>query len=382
MGRGSYPAVVNFEGSLGACVVSWSWASSTQSAAQTSSISTTTSEMNVQSFSPATPVTHSSFVRAGDAEPSNSPVSCCTRDGTVLEGRTNETRSMLRDFLDRLGYQDPQTPLNPRLRNEAADDIESWGVGLSKQIIEGLVDTACSIAESAYAHLPYEHQLFIALYTAHFVYVDDLGNRDLESLGQFHRRYATREDMPDPVLGRIVQQFRDMYRLYPRLSADAIIAGSLETLIGMYIEYATKNVPAVPGATMYAPFLRQKTADGLAYAFFNFVKGWRDPSDTYHLHVMPALDRLTQTINDILSFYKEIVRGENDTYIGLQAAAAKKDPHVVLREVIEETFTLIRMVEDLTANDAELAAICKSYVMGYVEFHVRAGRYCLGEILA
>ncbi|KAI0662060.1 terpenoid synthase [Cubamyces menziesii] len=317
-----------------------------------------------------------------EAKPSSEPIIRGNRDDSVPEECINETRRILRDFLDRLEYQDPHTPINPRLRNEVMIDVVSWDTGLSTQIIEGIVDSSCSIAESAYPHLPYEHQLFVALYTTYFIYIDDLGNRDLEMLGDFHRRYANREDMSDPVLERIVRQFRDIYGLYPRLDADAIIAGSIETLVGMYIEFSTKDVPAIPGATTYAPFIRRKTGDGLAYALFSFAKGVRDPSDKFYLQVLPALEYLTLSINDILSFYKETVGGETDAYIYLLAIAERKDPHEVLREVVEETFASIRMVEDLTSRDPELAAVCKSYIIGYVEFHFRAGRYRLDEVLA
>ncbi|KAJ8473610.1 hypothetical protein ONZ51_g7753 [Trametes cubensis] len=212
---------------------------------------------------------------------------CDSHDESVPEERINETRHILRDFLDRLEYQNLRTPSNLRLRNEVTIYVVSWDAGLSTQIIEGIVDSSCSIAESAYPHLPYEHQLFVALYTTYFIYIDDLGNRDLEMLGDFHRRYATREDMLDPVMERIVRQFQEVYRLYPRLNANAIIAGTLETLIGMYIEFSTKDVPAVPGTTMYASFIRQKTGDGLAYTLFNFVKGARGSSDTVYLQVLP-----------------------------------------------------------------------------------------------
>ncbi|KAH9889838.1 terpenoid synthase [Cubamyces lactineus] len=337
------------------------------------------------------------------SESSSELVVCDTRDGSVPEDSIDEITRILRDFLERLGYEDPHTPINPRLRKEVAEDVMSWDVGLTTQIAEGLVDTGCSIVESAYPHLSYEHQLFVALYTTYFVYVDDLGNRNLELLGEFNRRYATREDMPDPVLERIVRQFRDIYRLYPRINADAIIASSLETLVGMYIEFSTRDMPAVPGGTMYAPFIRRKTGDGLAYALFNFAKGVRDPSDTSYLQVLPMLEYLSLSIkydmlrrlllspvaharliahSDILSFYKETVGGETDTYICLQATAARKDPHAVLQDLVDETLKSIRMVEDLTASDPELSAICKGHLMGYVEYHIRAGRYRLEDILA
>ena len=119
------------------------------------------------------------------------------------------------------------------------------------------------------------------------VYVDDLGQRDLEALGEFVRRYFARQDLQDTVLTRIVQQFQEMYEYYPRLSADTINSKSVEARIGMYIEFTAKDMSVVPGATMYPSFLRLKTGIGASYALFNFVKGWRDPSDNFYLQLIP-----------------------------------------------------------------------------------------------
>ncbi|KAI0662061.1 terpenoid synthase [Cubamyces menziesii] len=289
-----------------------------------------------------------------------------------------EVKRILRDFLTRLRYRSPHTPVNTRLRKECRDEIVSWNANLSAAYIDALNDTCCTIAESAYAHTPYEHQLLIAIYTTYMVYVDDLGQRDLEALGEFVRRFVARQDLQDTVLTRIVQQFQEMYEYYPRLSADTINSKSVEALIGMYIEFTAKDMSVVPGATMYPSFLRLKTGIGASYALFNFVKGWRDPSDNFYLQLIPAIESFTDAIK--LSFYKEWLGGETDNYVHLRAAAEQKDPVVVLRELAEETLATIVQVQELTASDPELSPILHSYLMGYLEFHFRARRYHLEDL--
>ncbi|KAJ8473611.1 hypothetical protein ONZ51_g7752 [Trametes cubensis] len=291
-----------------------------------------------------------------------------------------EVKRILRDFLTRLRYRSPHTPVNARLRKECRDEIVSWDANLSAAYIDALNDTCCTIAESAYAHTPYQHQLLIAIYTTYMVYVDDLGQRDLEALGEFVRRFVARQDLQDTVLTRIVQQFQEIYDYYPRLSADTINSKSVEALIGMYIEFTAKDMSVVPGATMYPSFLRLKTGIGASYALFNFVKGWRDPSDNFYLQLIPAIESFTDAINDVLSFYKESLGGETDNYVHLRAAAERKDPVVVLRELAEETLTTIVQVQELTASDPELSSILHSYLMGYLEFHFRARRYHLEDL--
>ncbi|KAI8986210.1 terpenoid synthase [Trametes punicea] len=291
-----------------------------------------------------------------------------------------ETKHILRDFLSRLRYRAPHTPLDYRMRKEVEDEIVSWDADLSPAYIAALTDTSCSIAECAYAHTSYQHQLLVAIYTAYAVYVDDLGSRDLEALGEFVKRFVAHQDLQDPVLARFVRQFQDMYVYYPRLSADNINAKSIEALIGMYIEFTAKDMVVAPGATMYPAFLRLKTGIGAAYALFNFVKGWRDPSDNFYLQLIPEIERYTDAINDILSFYKETLEGETDNYIHLRAAAEKKDPVVVLRELANETLESIRKVQSLTSSDKQITDILRRYIMGYVEFHFRARRYRLEDL--
>ncbi|KAJ3013109.1 hypothetical protein NUW54_g1684 [Trametes sanguinea] len=207
-----------------------------------------------------------------------------------------ETIRILRQFLSALQYRAPHTPVNHELRKEVADEILSWEAGVSMQYVEALTDTCCTIAESAYRHTSYQHQLLIAIYTTYCVYIDDLGHRDLDALGQFVRRFIARQDLQDPVLQRFVRQFQDMYEYYPRLSADIVNAKSLDAFIGMYIEFTAKDMVVAPGATMYPAFLRLKTGIGISYTLFNFVKGWRDPSDNFYLQLAPEIEQFTDAI--------------------------------------------------------------------------------------
>ncbi|KAJ2986476.1 hypothetical protein NUW54_g9754 [Trametes sanguinea] len=291
-----------------------------------------------------------------------------------------EAKCILRDFLARMRYSSPNTPPNATLRAEVVQNIRSWNAGFTPEAIEAVTDTSCSIAESSYPHTSYHHQHLVALYTAQLVYVDDLGARDLNALGECIRRFVGRKHVEHPALQRIFCQFQEMYKYYPHVSADAINTNTVECLVGMYIEYTTKNMAVLPEATRYPWFLRLRSGDGSAYSLFNFVKKWNDPSDLYYLQLLPALEHFTIATNDILSFYKEALGGETETYIHLRASAEGKDPLTVLRDVVDETLRSIREVRQLASAHPKLEAICESYLMGYVEFHIRAKRYRLDEL--
>ncbi len=64
-----------------------------------------------------------------------------------------------------------------------------------------------------------------------------------------------------------------------------------------------------------------------------------------------------------LSFYKESMDGETNTYIYQRANAENADPLVVLRNLCDDTLDMIRRIGDLTSSDPQLADICRSYLM-------------------
>ncbi|KAH9846106.1 terpenoid synthase [Lenzites betulinus] len=289
-------------------------------------------------------------------------------------------KQAIHSFLDRAHYHDPKTAPNADLRGAVAAEIMSLNAELSTHFIAGMVDTSCTLTETAFAHLPYEHQLFVSLRTAYVAYVDDLGQRDLEALRLFGQRIATRKSHAEPVLERVALQFEDVYTLFPRLGADSINASTLAWIVGCYIEFTTKGMAVVPGALRYPSYVRNMSGISLCYSFFNFAKGWRVLDDNSYLQIIPELVFCTDHINDILSFYKEWLDGETNNYICSRAVAEGRDELAVLNDVCEEVLDTMRRVAEITSSDTSLADICRGYLMGNIEFHFRAKRYRLAEL--
>ncbi|KAI0822012.1 terpenoid synthase [Trametes gibbosa] len=295
-------------------------------------------------------------------------------------GVSAEAKAIIYNFLTRLRYQVPHITFSLKLRAEISAEIVSWDAKLSPKYIEGLVEVSCIVAQSAYTHISYEHQHIVARYAAHTIYIDDLGCRDLEAVAQFGRRLVAHEKFGDASMERLAVLLRDMEAFYPRLTCDLITVATLNFMAGIHNELISKERGGVPGAISFPWYMRQKTGIGSAFVLFNFVKDWRDPADNIHLQLLPDIEFYTNTMNDVLSFYKESLVGETNNFIHLRAAAERKDPLTVLHEVAEETLETIYRVDALTASDAQLSQICRSYLGGYTEFHLRVARYRLGEL--
>ena len=195
--------------------------------------------------------------------------------------------SAIRSFLQRLPYHTLGTQQNLELRREVTEDIVSWDAGLTSDVIAQITDTACGIAECAYAHTSYEHQRFVALYTAYLVFVDDLGHANIEFVGQFVQRLARGEVQPIPALRRLQELLATVHEYYPRVSADAIVTSTLNGVSGMYTELTTKGNAVLPGATRYPYYFRLRTGVASGYAHMNFTKEWVENFGHEYLQILP-----------------------------------------------------------------------------------------------
>ena len=196
-------------------------------------------------------------------------------------------KDVLQGFLKAVSYRSPHTRQNPRLRQETTAEIVSWDAGLSWNFINALTDTCCTIAECAYAHTSYEHQLLISIYTTYLVYADDVGQHNVEAVGQFVQRFTRREPQLVSVLDRLAALLGTLHDYYPRVSADAIINNTLDSLTAMYIELMTQGTTIPPAAARYPLYLRLKTGIGSAYTHFNFTKDLVEGTGLSYLQMIP-----------------------------------------------------------------------------------------------
>ncbi|KAI0770506.1 terpenoid synthase [Fomes fomentarius] len=292
----------------------------------------------------------------------------------------NAIKCILQEFLGNVRYRSQQTPQNPEIRGAVTAEIVSWDRALSWTYINALTDTSCTVAECAYPHTSYEHQLLIALYTAYLTYADDVGQHNVEAVGQFVRRFTQKAPQLDPAFDRLTALLGTMYGFYPYTSGDGIINNTLDSLTGMYIELTTQGGVIAPAAARYPYYLRLKTGIASAYAHFNFTRDWAVGAGMSYLQMLPDLELIIVGVNDILSFYKETLAGETDNYVHMRAVAERKPPIKVLRQLADEVLDSVSRLEELAAAQSGLDRIFRSFLMGYIEFHFNARRYHMEDL--
>ncbi|KAG8892804.1 hypothetical protein FRC00_011488 [Tulasnella sp. 408] len=159
-----------------------------------------------------------------------------------------------------------------------------------------------------------------------------------------------------------------------------IVSGSLEFLTATYIETTTKNLKLSNHATPYPWFLRSRSGVGVVYGHMAFPK-----SDSYdfksYIQLAPEFEKLVSLSNDVLSYYKEALAGETNSFLMNRAAIENKDPLVVLREIAAESAANIRRIVDIASEQGdEVRKLALNFAYGYIEFHMLTPRYRLEEL--
>nr|WMM66776.1 linalool synthase [Ganoderma sinense] len=286
---------------------------------------------------------------------------------------------LIRDFLDRSDYRSPGSPCDQELRRKLTEELSAWPSDIKPTLVAKIMDGSCVYAETTYAHTTHEHRYFIALYTACLMYVDDLGERNLDAVKRFTSRFAKGEHQPDPILQRLAELLGRAHDLWTQFGADAIIAGTLDAVTAMYIEFTTQGMVVKPSATRFPYYLRTRAGLGPPYIHFVFMNDWRATPESY-LQVLPYMEHWTLGTNDILSFYKEELAGETNNYVHLRTSAEQSSAANVLRHLVEEVLESAGTMDMLTSGDSELAALWQRYMQGYLEFSLKAKRYRLAEL--
>lgn len=162
-----------------------------------------------------------------------------------------------------------------------------------------------------------------------------------------------------------------------------VIKTTLEFVEGTNVENDfSEAVP--PNALRFPRYLRVKTGFAETYAHAIF------PNDTFPEHkyrklYLPALSPLCDIIdftNDILSFYKETIRGtERINYICNVANTTGASALRCLQETVDAVESRVREVQRILEPYPDLLAHCNDYLAAYIGWHIRTtSRYFLDEV--
>ncbi|KAA1475614.1 terpenoid synthase [Dentipellis sp. KUC8613] len=241
------------------------------------------------------------------------------------------------------------------------------------------IPTGVAIAWNAYHHLPDKQtQKYIALLTSLFIYAEDMFKDNNDAILAFHGLFIRRQPQKHRMLDHLANMLLDLPSHFPPTSAvNIMISASLNFITAVGLENGSVVFSPPASASRYPAYARMMSGVSEVYAFFIFTPNI--PLDVY----LPALpDMMTHICyaNDILSFYKEELAGEEENLVYTLARCRGVHPSVALQEVIDDAVAAHRRVlETLMPHKAAFDCYVQ-FAQGYTGFHIASKRYRLDEL--
>ncbi|EIN12178.1 terpenoid synthase [Punctularia strigosozonata HHB-11173 SS5] len=239
--------------------------------------------------------------------------------------------------------------------------------------------TGVSLATHAFGHCSEDIQAFVAVYTTHLLYLDETFVKDTDGLREFNSRLICGQKQTNPTLDSLVQVIRDIAGRYEATRANIMVASTLNFATALLLDFDTKNMPLSFGAVNYPWFSRVLSGAAEAFAFFIFPP--ETPLPTI-IQAIPDIMIFLNNGNDVLSFYKEALAGEELNHISLLAAVNETTKTNSLSRIASETVSAHRRVKNLLKSHPPALEAYNAFSHGYIEFHMTAERYRLREIVS
>ncbi|KAM0458708.1 hypothetical protein ACHAPV_006100 [Trichoderma viride] len=232
---------------------------------------------------------------------------------------------------------------------------------------------------------PLEHQVLVAHSTIFFFHADDLLDNKPDTIRNLQLNLSTGQPLGDPVLEWYVHEVMPTMwkKLHPTVASMSVTA-VYDFCNGVGIEGLTAGQDVKPDAPKYPDWLRFKT--GLSPMYSLLVVGCATDAqlpkgglDKY-AQVIPDVVVFTNIVNDVLSFYKEMLAEETGNYIDQRAQREQCDILTALQKVADEGVEAGERVLAALANAPEYQDNFKAFAKGFVHFHTATPRYRLESL--
>lgn len=299
---------------------------------------------------------------------------------------TNDLGNILSQFLDSIDFHQRLPEYDFSLEQPVMDHFEdqAWPEQYKDKAVRMAKWMSTGIG-MCYPFADKTDQIAFGIHGVYVLLLDDMTKELGSSMDDFASNIVLGRPQGSPVLQSLVHWLGGSPTYQGPFAAAMTIKSTIEFVRGCIVERDYDGKMKVPfGATSFPNYLRSKTGIAEPFAHFCF------PEDLYpeqrYLHVyLPVLQDLCDFINhtnDILSFYKESLLGDESlTYV----------PNYALAHGYNLTETLVKICESVVQNVSNIRAVLASYpqmlktteefIHGYVAWHVNQTRYQLEDIL-
>ncbi|GJJ08198.1 hypothetical protein Clacol_002406 [Clathrus columnatus] len=308
-------------------------------------------------------------------------LSASVKTPEILQPHLFETvRGIVHSFIQRAS---PRIPLNfdppaiDELKVEVLKELEEINLALS--LVKKWLTWSCQLVENFYPSFPVDLRVLITLTLLIGFYVEDKVSKTPEALHNFQLNILIGRPQPDEVLECFSKVIMPrMWNQYHPIVANAICIGIYEFIQGNAMEFLLKTIKHHPSAPEFPKYVRLKSGAPAPLAYWLFYN--IDDIKSY-IQIMPDFFDALNWINDILSFYKEEIDGEDNNFIHMRARATGKSIVTTLEETSEETIFVIQRISETLSGVPEYLNIFEGFVARYIRFHTSTTRYRLKELL-
>ncbi|KAK3208313.1 hypothetical protein GRF29_77g339559 [Pseudopithomyces chartarum] len=228
-------------------------------------------------------------------------------------------------------------------------------------------------------------QVAYGIHATYVLFIDDIIHELGDALDEFEMRLVSGKPQKSPILQSLVDFLLSNNTYMGPYAAAMNTKATIEFICGCIMErdYDGKVIPPF-GAKKFPGYFREKTGYTEPYAHFCFPEAMFPEKEFLHVY-MPCIQDLIEFIsyaNDILSFYKESVVGdERLNYVcnvanthGLNAVDALKK---VCAEVTDNVLTTRKVLK----NYPEMVDTVDEFFRGYIAWYLNQKRYKLTDIV-
>ncbi|THU86671.1 terpenoid synthase [Dendrothele bispora CBS 962.96] len=213
------------------------------------------------------------------------------------------------------------------------------------------------------------------------IFIDDLSRRIPSAITEFQHRILLNKPQLDPALAQFPRILSQLYWHWDHICANSMVCAALEFISGTAMEDKDEIQRMVPhpAALNWPRFLRMKTGIAPAYSYAVFPKS-HHPDTSVFVQALPDMDDFINLGNDILSFYKEALDGDQMTYVAFRAKITNKHPICVVSEMVDEITQSHERIVAILSGHPEALKWWLTFEKGYIGWHLDLQRYKLAEI--
>ncbi|KZT00027.1 terpenoid synthase [Laetiporus sulphureus 93-53] len=297
---------------------------------------------------------------------------------TNVPNAATTSQTVIRNFLKKINLTFPNYKRDAELEARVKEAVQPWG---NADLLRPHLITAIILTVTAYNHIPsLDTRVQITLFTTLIIAIDDPAVFNALDARTFLLQMCTGDIQQNAgMLGEFTKILGRMWEHYSGFSANTIYASALRYINASLLENDASGVPLSRDALQFVEYKRSMSATTEAYACFIWEKS-RFPDAKVFMQAIPDVMLYVSYVNDILSFYKEELAGETDTYIHERASVTGKSVPETLQAVISDTVAAVERIRDIL-GEGEVRDAWESFAAGYIGVHMINPRYRLKDVL-